>query len=115
MILTINIDDKAQQIEVSEELLKEGEDFFQKMDADMDKGWQMGHVWIEKPSMLQRCQIAADKMMSAIHNENERLFMLMGAYILKNKPKTEEIHLDSTGDIQTIDFLEKPKVENRGA
>ena len=66
-------------------------------------------IWIEKPNMLQRCQIVADKMTSAIHNENEKLFMMMAAYILKNKPDTEEIHLDSTGDIQTIDFLEKQK------
>jgi len=115
MKLKVLIEDRLEEFEIPDQLMAEGEDFFAKMDSDLDKGWQMGHVWVEEPNQLQRCQIAADKMTSAIHNENEKMFMLMAAYILKNKPDTEEIHLDSTGDIQTIDFLEKSKVENKGA
>lgn len=113
MKLKVLIEDRLEEFEIPDALMTEGEDFFAKIDSDLDKGWQMGHVWVEKPNQLQRCQIAADKMTSAIHNENEKMFMLMAAYILKNKPDTEEIHLDSTGDIQTIDFLEKSKVDNK--
>lgn len=115
MKIKVLVEDRVEEFDIPDQLIEQGEDFFNKMDADLDKGWQMGHVWVEKPNLLQRCQIVADKMMSAIHNENEKMFMMMGAYILKNKPDTDEIHLDSTGDIQTIDFLEKPKVENKGA
>lgn len=107
MRIKVLVDDKVEEFEIPDQLIEQGEEFFNNMDADMDKGWQMGHVWIERPTVLQRCQIVADKMMGAIHNENEKLFMMMGAYILKNKPLTDEIHLDSTGDIQTIDFVEK--------
>jgi hypothetical protein len=107
MKIKVLVSDRMEEFEIPDQLVSDGEAFFRKMDADMDKGWQMSHVWIEKPNQLQRCQIAADKMMSAIHNENEKMFMLMGAYILKNKPGTEEIHLDSTGEIQTIDFIQK--------
>ncbi|MDH5391824.1 MAG: hypothetical protein OEY11_01435 [Gammaproteobacteria bacterium] len=107
MKIKVLVEDKAEEFEIPDQLIAQGEDFFNKMDADLDQGWQMGHVWIEQPNILQRCQVAADKMMSAIHNENEKMFMLMAAYILKNKPDTDEIHLDSTGDIQTIDFLAK--------
>jgi len=109
MKIKVLVEERVEEFDIPDELIEQGEDFFNKMDADMDKGWQMGHVWVESPSLIQRCQIAADKMMSAIHNENEKMFMLMGAYILKNKPDTDEIHLDSTGDIQTIDFLQKKK------
>lgn len=105
MKIKLYIEDKVEEFEIPDQVIVQGEDFFKKMDADMDKGWQMGHVWVDKPNQLQRCQIVADKMTSAIHNENEKMFMLMGAYILKNKPDTEEIHLDSTGEIQTIDFI----------
>ena len=107
MKIKLFIEDKVEEFEIPDQVIEQAEDFFKKMDADMDKGWQMGHVWVDKPNQLQRCQIAADKMTSAIHNENEKMFMLMGAYILKNKPDTEEIHLDSTGEIQTIDFIAK--------
>ncbi|MDH5516375.1 MAG: hypothetical protein OEY36_00975 [Gammaproteobacteria bacterium] len=107
MKIRVLVEDKAEEFEIPDQLIEQGEDFFNKMNTDLDKGWQMGHVWVENPNMLQRCQIAADKMMSAIHHENEKMFMLMGAYILKNKPDTDEIHLDSTGDIQTIDFVAK--------
>ena len=109
MKIKLYIEDKVEEFEIPDQVIDQGEDFFRKMDADMDKGWQMGHVWVEKPNQLQRCQIVADKMTSAIHNENEKMFMLMGAYILKNKPDTEEIHLDSTGEIQTIDFIARTK------
>ena len=109
MKIKLYIEDKVEEFEIPDQVIEQGEDFFKKMDADMDKGWQMGHVWVDKPNQLQRCQIVADKMTSAIHNENEKVFMLMGAYILKNKPDTEEIHLDSTGEIQTIDFIARTK------
>jgi len=105
MKIKLYIEDKVEEFDIPDQVIEQAEDFFKKIDADMDKGWQMGHVWVEKPNQLQRCQIVADKMTSAIHNENEKMFMLMGAYILKNKPDTEEIHLDSTGEIQTIDFI----------
>lgn len=107
MKLTVFVEDNSHDFEIPDNLVKDAEDFFKKMDNDMDKGYQMSSQWIEKPNQLQRCQIAADKMMSAIHNENEKMFMLMAAYILKYKPATKEVHLDSTGDISSIDFIER--------
>jgi len=104
MILTINIDDKAQQIEVSEELLKEGDDFFQKMDADMDKGWQMSREWIENPDQIQRCQIAADKILSAISSENETMLMLMSGYIVSRVPNVESVHIDTSGEMMETEI-----------
>ena len=104
MILTINIDDKAQQIEVSEELLKEGDDFFQKMDADMDKGWQMSREWIEKPDQIQRCQIVADKILSAISSENETMLMLMSGYIVSRVPNVESVHIDTSGEMMETEI-----------
>lgn len=106
MLLKVLVEDKVEEFEIPDSVVEEATDFFARMDADMDKGWQMSHEWIESPNQKQRCQIAADKMMSAIHNENEKMFMLMAAYILKNLPGTKEVHLDSTGEISTIDFIQ---------
>ncbi len=99
MVITIYIDDKSQQIEISNEALAEGADFFQKMDNDMDNGWQMSREWIEKPDQIQRCQIAANKLLSAISSENETMLMLMAAYILSRAPNTESVHIDTSGEM----------------
>jgi len=104
MIITIYIDDKSQQIEVSEEVLVEGADFFQKMDDDMDKGWQISREWIEKPDTIQRCQIAADKLLSAISSENETMLMLMAGYILSRAPNVESVHIDTGGEIMETEL-----------
>ena len=46
MILYVIVDDKTYPIEVPEDVLKDGKDFFQKMDRDLDKGWQMSRDWV---------------------------------------------------------------------
>ena len=47
-------------------MLAEAEAFFQKMDRDMDQGWQMSRDFIENPDRTQRAQIAAHRLMLAM-------------------------------------------------
>ena len=84
MILNVIINDKPRPLEVPEDVIKEGETFFQKMDCDMDKGWQMSRDWVEKPDAEQRCQIAADKILTAIDTDNEKLLMMKGKLNMVN-------------------------------
>lgn len=103
MILNVIVEERIIPIEVPESMLVEAEDFFAKMDADMDRGWQMSRTWVDKPSASERCQIAADKILTAIHAENEKLATLMAAYILKKFPNAESIDIDTEGDMtQTV-------------
>ena len=92
-------------IEVPDELLVDARDFFDKLDADMDKGWQMSRDWVDNPNAEQRCQIAADKILTAIETENEKLLMLMAAYILKTMPGVKAINIDLTGDMNETDII----------
>ena len=105
MQLTLHIEDKSHTINVPEEILREGEDFFQTMDKDMDRGWQMSRTWVENPDMTQRCQIAADKMLSAISSENETVLMLMAGYILSRMPYVKSIRIDTNGEMGETEFL----------
>jgi hypothetical protein len=75
------------------------------MDADMDRGWQMSRDWIENPNQEQRCQIAADKILTAIETENEKLLMLMAAYILRTMPGVKSVNIDITGDMNETDII----------
>jgi len=105
MQLTLLIEDKTHTINVPDQILVEGEDFFQTMDNDMDRGWQMSREWVECPDLTQRCQIAADKMLSAISSENETVLMLMAGYILKRMPQVKSVRIDTNGEMLETEFL----------
>lgn len=105
MQLTLHIDDKTQTIEIPEQVLKEGGDFFKMMDRDMDRGWQMSREWVECPNLVQRCQIAADKLLSAIHSENETLMLLMAAYIVSRLPDVRGVKIATDGEMMETELI----------
>ena len=105
MQLTVHIDDVSRSIEVAENLLQEGEEFFAKMDSDMDQGWQMSRTWVDNPNREERCQIAASKMLDAISAENQTLLMLMAGYIMSRYPQVREIRIDTAGDMTETELV----------
>jgi len=105
MKLNIIVDGRSNAFEVPDELLVEATDFFSSMDADMDKGWQMSRDWVQNPDAEQRCQIVADKILTAIETDNEKLLMLMAAYILRTMPGVRGINIDITGDMNETDII----------
>jgi len=112
MKLNIIVDGRSNAFEVPDNLLVEATDFFKQMDADMDKGWQMSRDWVDNPDAEQRCQIAADKILGAIESENEKLLMLMAAYIIKTMPGVKGVNIDITGDMNETEIImaqESPK------
>jgi hypothetical protein len=105
MKLNIIVDGRSSDFEVLDELLVEAKDFFEKLDSDMDKGWQMSRDWVQKPNAEQRCQIAADKILGAIETDNKKLLMLMAAYILKTMPGVHGVNIDVSGDMNETDII----------
>lgn len=104
--LTIEFDDKCYSLDVPESLVTEAQDFFEKMDADMDCGWQMSRWWVPDPDSTQRCQIVADKLLTAMTNQDEPYAKLMCAYILRIRPSTRRIQINTDGEIQGNQFLD---------
>jgi hypothetical protein len=105
MKLNIIVDGRTNAFEVPDSLLTEAEAFFDKLDADMNNGWQMSRDWVEMPNSEQRCQIAADKILTAIDTDNEKMLMLMAAYILRTMPGVKTINIDNTGDMNETDLI----------
>jgi len=105
MKLNIIVDGRSNAFEVPDALLVEAKDFFDKLDADMDKGYQMSRDWVDSPDAEQRCQIAANKILTAIDTDNEKLLMLMTAYILHTMPGVKTINIDNTGDMNETDII----------
>ena len=105
MTLKVLVDGNIYSVSVTREIIDEGEEFFTKMDQDMDKGWMMSREWVENPTQVQRCQIAADRIADSIHSENETLTHLMVGYILTRMENVQEVHIDTDGDMMETQFI----------
>ncbi|MEH6455170.1 MAG: hypothetical protein V7749_02535 [Cocleimonas sp.] len=104
MILKIIIDDESQDIHVPDDILTDASDYFDMIDKDMDQGYQMSRTWVSKPDILQRCQIVADRILTAIETENKETGTLMAAYILARVPSAYALHLNNEGDMTLYDL-----------
>ena len=105
MILNVIINEQTFPIEVPDQLLDEAESLFQKMDRDMDRGWQMSRDWVEHPDPLQRCQIVADKMLTAIERDEPNVAAMMAGYILKRLPGVSRVDIDTSGDMNETEIV----------
>jgi hypothetical protein len=109
MKLNVIVDERALAVDVPPHMLHEAEDFYRTMDRDMDHGWQMGPEFIENPDKVQRCQIAANKLLTSLSAANETMITLMAGYILKRLPGVTGVRIDTGGEMLHTEMLyEKP-------
>ena len=99
MQLRVYINDVEREITVPDSMLEEATEFFDKMDADMNNGYQMSRTWVDNPNLEQRCQIVGDRILTALSNGNQRLGTLMAAYVLKRAPNVRAIYFNIEGDM----------------
>ena len=99
MKLNVYVADNMIPIEVPDDMLDDAEQIYKKMDSDMDKGWQMYRDWVDELTQQQRCQIVADKILTALENENQPSAMLMAGYIMTRMPGILNVHVSTDGDI----------------
>ena len=104
MLLKVTVAEQTFRVNVPDDVLEEAEDFFSNIDRDMDNGWQMSRVWIDNPDDKQRCQIVADKLLTALEQNNREVTGLMAAYILKRCPGTSEVVIDVAGNMQDTEL-----------
>jgi hypothetical protein len=67
----------------------------------------MSRWWVPDPDQNQRCQIVADKLLTAMQNNDEEFALLMCGYILHRKPATRRIRINTDGEIQGNEFLDE--------
>lgn len=106
--LTVVVDERVLAVEVPQDMLDEAAGFFQKMDRDMDCGWQMGPEFIEAPDRTQRCQVAANKLLVSLSGANETMVQLMAGYILSRLPRVSTVNIDTDGEMQNTRFEYHP-------
>ena len=104
MILNIRIEDQNYPVDVPDQIIAEGGDYFSKLDEDMDRGWQMSRSWVDKPNDEQRCQIVADRILGAIEHENSKSMIMLSAYILAKMPNLKVLDIATNGEMQETLF-----------
>jgi len=105
MILNIVIGENTIPVEVPDFIVTEASDVFDKIDQDMGSGWQMSREWVDELTAEQRCQVVADKLLTAMETENEKLRMMMAAYILNRVPGIKGVRVATDGEIQETELL----------
>jgi len=105
MLLNLIIEDYSMDLSLSPEELVTLAPLFIKMDMDMDKGIQLGATWIDKPDKLQRCQLAADRLLEALQTHNEKLAKMMAGYIVKRKTEVKTVQINSNGMPEETQFI----------
>lgn len=104
MILKIFVDEHEQEINVPDNIINDAKDYFDMLDKDMDRGYQMSQNWVEKPDAYQRCQIVGDRILTALETDNRESGTLMAAYILAKVPNAYALHLSTEGDMTLYDL-----------
>ena len=105
MQFRVVIGEQVVAIEVPEDLLRDSAGFHDKLDRDMDQGWQMSREFVQRPDRLQRCQIVADRLLTSITQGNEATAMLMAAYIAVRMPGAVGVDVDAGGEMQNTELL----------
>ncbi len=105
MRFKVIIGDDVYAVEVPAHVLEDGAAFFAKLDRDMDQGWQMSREYVERPDQTQRCQIAADRLLTSVMNNNEATATMMAAYIVTRTPGVIGVDVDTTGETQNTKLL----------
>lgn len=104
MLLKVIVDEQQFALNVPDVIVAGAQEVFSKMDRDMDAGWQMGREWVQSPDVEQRCQIVANKLLTALETENDQLGRMMAGYILSRMPSVETVEIDTSGEIQNTLF-----------
>ena len=102
--LNIILGENEYPLKIKEKIVEEAQTFFNQMDSDMNKGWQMSKSWVENPSQIQKCQIAADRLFTSIHLNKKETAVMMAAYIINQMPDVKVIDIDISGNMEETNF-----------
>lgn len=105
MRFKVLVGEEIYAVDVPDEVLRQGGDYFAMLDRDMDRGWQMSREYVERPDRTQRCQIVADRLLTSIVNNTQASATLMAAYIVARTPGVVGVDVDTTGEMQNTALL----------
>ena len=104
MKLNIIIGEYSMDLEVPQDYIDSSGESFARLDSDMDKGIRLGTQFVKNADTTERCQYAANKLLTAIETHNEGLAMLSAGYVISRMPDVSGIKIDNNGEPQNTVF-----------
>ena len=84
----------------------DGSVIFDQMDKDMNAGWTLDNVYMEHPNQYQKCLVAANRLLTAIHADNTASQELMAAYLLNRMPEVGSVDMNMEGEAMETLFYD---------
>ena len=105
MQLDVYIGDRMYPIEVTQQTLDLGQEFYDKINQDMDGGWRMGPEYIESPDRVQRGQIVPSRLLVPIETGNEMMVRALAGYFASRLPEVRSININLEGAALNADLV----------
>ncbi|MGB5708006.1 MAG: hypothetical protein WBM41_14395 [Arenicellales bacterium] len=106
LTLFVLVAEEQRLISVDQAMLDDAYPLLEKIDQDMDNGWRLGRRFVHSPSTLERCQVAANRLLTALHTQNQASMTLMAAYILRRLPGVKTVNINSEGEANETMFYD---------
>jgi len=79
--------------------------YLDKMDADMDTGFELGGEQIDKPDDKDRAKFVAMTLVQSIEANNEPMIVATCAYLASRQSSLKEVRADQDGDNMMMDLV----------
>ena len=80
-------------------------EYLEKMDQEMDSGFELAGEQVEKPDLLQRAQFVAGYLAQAIFGENDQMIAASCSWIAVRLPDLKQVKILQDDDQISIDLV----------
>jgi hypothetical protein len=105
MLLDAYVGARMYPLEVTQQTLDLGQEFYDKINQDMDGGWRMGPEYIESPDRVQRGQIVPSRLLVPIETGNEMMVRALAGYFASRLPEVRSININLEGAALNADLV----------
>jgi hypothetical protein len=81
--------------------------FFEKMDADMNRGIKIQGEFIADPNAKQRATFVAMNLIRALKQDNQAIILASCAYLANRLPALIEVHVRDSGNTVNVELVEE--------
>lgn len=79
--------------------------YLDKMESDMDNGFQLGDERIENPDMKDRAKFVAMTLIQSIEADNEAMIVATCAYLATRQTDLKEVRANADGENMMLDLV----------
>ncbi len=96
--------DEEREVNVEADLMRDALSLLDKMDQDMDRGVQLSRRFVASPNRNERGQVVANRLLTALHTQNNASATLMAAYLIQRIPKLQSVVINIEGEAEDTFF-----------